>query len=197
MEITAEIDTKSMLAYMNFILALPKEIELASYRTLKKTLAWSVTQVARKLAEENQMPVGIFKNSVNNKQGFRSRQSKLRYGSTHGQLWIGANLVKARFLGKARRTAKGVTVGSGNNRRFYADEPGAPIRLVDRPDGRPSILFLNKNHRWESIKEPVWTTSVDDIQAEIPPRVISTMDSELNYILNHAQTVFQQTGKRA
>lgn len=197
MDITVEIDRASLLAYQNFILALPKEIELASYRTLKKMLSWSVTQVARKLAEENQMPVSIFKNSVTNQSGFRSRQSKLRYGSTHGQLWVGTNMVKARFIGKARRTPKGIVVGSGKNRRFYEDVPGEPKkRLVDRPDGRPSILFLNKNKRWESVKEPVSSVSVDDIQQDIPPRVISTMNSELNYILNHARTTFQKTGKR-
>jgi hypothetical protein len=180
------------------VLALPSEINLAGYRTLNKTIKWANTQAARKLGEENLMPVKIFKRATTNTKGYRVRQSKLSYGKTKASLWFGFNQVKAGYIGKARETARGVTVGSGRNRRFYPNVAGEPkIRLIKRSDTYSSILYYDQEgHRWKSIREPVNIVSLDDIEKMIPERMVTTMDAELNYIMNVARSRFQKTGIR-
>jgi|GEM_PF-2651115 hypothetical protein len=189
--ITVDINPIDLKHTAQFLLAFPKEINTAKYRTLAKTVKWASGQQASKLAAENAMPVSIFKKGAKNVKGFRVRTSKIKFNTTKAQIWAGSNSVKARYLGKAKESKRGVTVGSGRTRRFYEE-----AFLIQRADGRPSVVYRNKNSRKiRSITEPVQSVSVDEIEAAIPGELYKKMDQEMNYILNVAKTKYQRTGR--
>lgn len=181
--------------FIDFLRAKPAQIRTATTRSLRTTLRTITARAARELSAASDLPVGVFKKSARNPGGYRLRPSKIRNGSASASLWVGTNEVKARFIGRARRTKRGVVVGSGRFRRFYTDENG--IRLVDRGDGYPSILFLNKRRRWESIREPVVATPLGGLARDAKSIMVKNMRAQLNFILNHAKTRYQATGRRA
>lgn len=182
--------------FVDFLRAKPAQIRTATVRGLRATLRTISAQAARELSQSSDLPVGIFKKSARNAAGHRVRQSKIKNDSSSASLWVGSSLVNARFIGKARRTKRGIVVGSGRFRRFYADTPDAPKRLVERGDGHPSILWLNQRRRWESMREPVIVAPLDRVARNAKAIMVKNMRAQLNFILNHARGRYQTTGLR-
>lgn len=181
MQIDVDVNAADLKSVSDFLLALPREINLAKTRTLRKEVKWVATQLQRKLAEENDMPVSVFKRSAKSSRGFRVRTNTIRNGDTFGQVWSGLNRVKAGYIGKPRQVKKGAWAG---RRRFYK---GAFVATLK--SGHVGIFERAGSGRLpiEEISERIKSVSAEDIEKQIPGRLIKTMDSELNYILNVAK----------
>lgn len=195
-KLRAKFDAGDVQAVVNALRATEKQAGTARYRALKKTLRTVIADTARQLSAASDLPVGMFKRSAKNPKGYRIRQSRLGFDSTGASIWIGTNPVKAGYIGRARATRRGVSVGSGRFRRFYEHEDGYPVRLVERAGRASSILFLNKNRRWESIREPVVDTPIRSIEGGAGRLLRANFNRELNYILRFARTRYQATGRR-
>lgn len=72
--------------------ALPKEMNKASRRAIRKTIAQVRTQIAREAAQQVKVPVRVFKK-------FRSRGGLFKK-SLGGKVWFGLNPIKASYLGR-------------------------------------------------------------------------------------------------
>lgn len=190
------LDPADVRQFVDVLRATPRQVRLASARSLRATLRTGQARVARVLSASSDLPVGVFKKSVSNAGGYRVRPSRVDNDSTHGSIWVGTQMVKARYIGKARATKRGIVVGSGRFRRFYEHEGDNRVRLVERSDGRPSILFLNKRKRWEAIKEPVIARPLDGVARELKTVMAKNMRAQLNFLLNHARGRYQRTGRR-
>ena len=177
MRIEARLDPTQLNDTLGFLLALPGEINLAKTRTLRKTVKWAGTQLARKLATENNMPVSIFKTGVNNRAGFRVRTNTIKNGGTFGQVWTGFKQVKAAYIGKPTQKKTGASAGRRRTYKgaFVATMKSGHTGIYERI-GKSALPI-------REITEEVKTVSTDEIGNQVQPELYKQMNAELNYIL--------------
>lgn len=199
LQINVDLTERSVQRYLTVLKAKPAQIGRAQYTAVNRTMKWAGVRIGRKLAQANNMPVGIFKGGKNNREGKRLRTkishsypgSIFRLGSfssrslsavneVTGRIWIGLNRVKAKYLGKARQTKRGIAVG----RRFFYQGTRDEIQLREYPGRLPAVLFKNEKGRWQSIRESISPTAIKGVQSRIPAQLRKEMNAQLNYQVN-------------
>ena len=159
-------------------------------RTLRKTGNWIKTHVARQLAGSSKVPQRVIKQRIY----FFLRSQR------EGKVWLGLNPLDARRLGRARQTAKGVTVG---RHRFpgawtmrYRDPLGVyrrtgNYRSVKRLIVTDSKEYWVKQRReayeevmvpWDAVAERVFR----QVAAQAEQRLLTILEQELRWELRKA-----------
>ncbi|MDR2164586.1 MAG: phage tail protein [Zoogloeaceae bacterium] len=166
-----DAEFKRMIAHLS-----APALTKATRRATRKTAAWVRTHLARKAANQAQIPRRIIATRIRlYNQNWRSGG-----GGTAVKVWFGLNPVFADTIGKATQGAGGVKVGS-----FYfpsAFIPGKNPRFAGK------VYQRSTAHRLPIMRSRVemegdGRAAYDAIRKSIEPRFVEIMRQEINYEL--------------
>lgn len=103
--------SNEMVIFLDVFDVTSKQIQIAARRAINKTTRWLRSAIARKVAKENKLGVGLIRKSIHlEKASGKKFSSELRLDRR-------ARVVSAFKLGRSKQTKKGVRVRG----RFYDD----------------------------------------------------------------------------
>lgn len=153
----------------------PSAMQNAWRRTLRKTMNWVKSQVARDVSAAAKIPMKIV----------RERLYFFLRSSVTGKVWLGLNAIEADRLGTLRQTRSGVTVG---RHRF----PGAWIYRgehnvnsygkVFRRVGRARIPYERVKVDWTGDGEAAFQR----VAARAEERLLTILEQEIRYEIHKA-----------
>jgi hypothetical protein len=119
---------------------MPRKLDLAAARALRKTAQWLRTHSSREIARE----LSITQSPVRHRYSIYSQST-----ASEVKLWVGLQPIGVHYLGTPKQTATGVKVGH----REYDDAFIAPMksseRLVFRRKGRERLPLEKVTEDWE------------------------------------------------
>lgn len=120
-----------MVLFLDALEATPKQIQTAARRALNKTARWMRTTIARKVAKEKDVGVGLIRKSIKlDTASGQKFSSELKLGRR-------SRVVSAYKTGRARQTKKGVRVkGRFYEGAFIATMPKTGHKGVYRRKGK-------------------------------------------------------------
>ncbi len=153
-----------------------KQINTASRRAVSKVIDFSATQIGRRIAADEMVPVRTLMSGGSAKRGQRIFKNKPKPGSTGGSVWVGYNPIRASYLGALAQQRSGARAG----RHFF---PGSFVATM--PSGHRSV-FIRKGKSSLPIREQSHALSsahpvVDEVQAKAHQRLIDILQHEIEY----------------
>ncbi|TAN49045.1 MAG: hypothetical protein EPN21_13245 [Methylococcaceae bacterium] len=154
--------------------ALPRQIERASKRTIRKVTAFATSQLARQVALTTQIPLSVL---IHKGKGRRISSRIAPDGS--GAVWLGYNPVKSGYIGQLQQDEGGAWA-----RQFYF-EKGFVARMRS---GHQGVFKRFGKARLPIDEQTVAMLGAKDAAERVAklvgPRLRDVMRQELNYEVN-------------
>lgn len=176
--LTVNLDEQALDGVIAQYLALPQQIERASTRAIRKTTSWLASQVSREMAREHNVPL---KSILSKGQAYsRVRNfTKTAGDETQGVVWVGTNPIKAAYLGALRQQKTGARAGKQFFERAFVATMKSGHRSVWLRDGKARFPISEQEHELSEA-----TAVVERLSAQVPTRLTTLLNQELNYEIN-------------
>jgi len=172
---------KGFRGYRKSLRVLPAQINRAQRRAITKTLRWGGSFIGRTVAIQTGIPLKLITKGSGKREATRLRYDFPKRRETSGSVWIGANPVKASYVGKLlqREDERGARAG-----KFYFDRA-----FIARLKSGHIGIFKRVGKKRLPIKEEAVnlqgvTPTVTAVQRFIPARYDKTFDQEFNFEVN-------------
>lgn len=120
---------------------LPRRLDLAAARALRKTAQWLRTHSSREIARELRITQSPLRHRYQVHSSATVREVKL---------WVGLQPISVHYLGNPRQTPTGVAVGHRKYDEAFISPMRSTQRLVFRRKGRERLPIEKVTEDWES-----------------------------------------------
>jgi hypothetical protein len=167
-ELSFEVD--GWAAVETAVANLPRKLDLAAARALRKVAQWLRTHSSREIARE----LGITQSPIRHRYQIHSRATVREV-----KLWVGLQPIAVHYLGEPRQNSTGVRVGH----RQYDDAFISPMksgkRLVWRRKGRERLPIEKVEEDWQA---PA-LTALERWERRAMDRFVELFEQEARYVL--------------
>lgn len=119
---------------------LPRKLDLAAARALRKTAQWLRTHSTREISRELRITQSPLRHRYQIHSNATSREVKL---------WVGLRPIGVHYLGTPKQTPTGVAVGHRNYDDAFISPMRSTQRLVFRRKGRERLPIEKVTEDWE------------------------------------------------